>query len=343
MKVKPSIDLSTPSHYAQTLITALQRRVIAQQEAIDAVAETLELCKAGLAPDRPASMLLMGPTGVGKTHFAEMLSIALHGDAKPRLLKIDCAEYGRDHEVAKLIGAPPGYLGHARGPNAAVEGTPAVFSQRNLDSCRSGVSEVAIVLLDEIEKASGDLHRLMLGIMDRGTVTLGTNETVYFRNTLLLMTSNLGVKEMHQLESPGVGFGTVARAMTPEQRRRCSVEAARGKFPPEFFNRIDQTVMFSPIGEEALLGILDLAVADLESRSGLSIALHEDARKALAHEGYDARYGARHLHRAVAQRLQKPLARLILHGYTRGMVYVTPEFEFEVLDEEPAVETAATS
>jgi len=184
-------DASAPSAYARELSGALKRRVIAQEEAIEAVVGHLELHKAGLATDRPASILLMGPTGVGKTHFVETLSSVVHLDLHPGLIKIDCAEYGRDHEVAKLIGSPPGYLGHNSGQHAATEGTPAVFSAQNLARCRRRPDGIAIILFDEIEKASEALHNLMLGIMDRGTVTLGTNETVYFTNTLLLMTSNL--------------------------------------------------------------------------------------------------------------------------------------------------------
>lgn len=335
------LDTSTPSAYAQRISEALQRQVIAQQEATDAVVESLELRKARLTPDRPTSMLLMGPTGVGKTHFVESLAKVLHGDDQLRMLKIDCAEYGAAHEVAKLIGSPPGYLGHSRGPNAAVEGTPAVFSQGNIEQCRSAQSDIAIILFDEIEKADDALHRLMLGIMDRGTVTLGTNETVYFRNTLLLMTSNLGVKEMHQQEAPGMGFGTTAKTMSAEQRRRCSVEAARRKFSPEFFNRIDQTVMFAPLSEEALLAILDLGIADLSERSGITVLVAATARRALVYDDYDPRYGARHLQRAIAQRLQKPLARLILQGYTEPIVYVDSDFDFVSQSSEEPQTTAA--
>lgn len=323
-----TFETDRPSDYAQGIRQKMKLRVIAQQRAIDALADSLEVREAGLAPERPTSMLLMGPTGVGKTHFVEELSKVLHRSESPCFIKIDCAEYGRDHEVSKLIGSPPGYLGHSRGPDAATTGTPAILSQANIEGCRSATSDVAIVLFDEIEKAAGDMHRLLLGVLDRGTLTLGTNETVLFRNTLILMTSNLGVKEMHQLESPGVGFGVGAKAVSAAQRQRCSVEAARKKFPPEFFNRIDEVVMFDPLGNDALSAILDLAVADLAARSKMAIDLAPGARKAILEDGYDPRYGARHLHRSIAKRLQRPMARLILQGCTDDVVFVNDDFEF---------------
>jgi CheY-like chemotaxis protein len=268
--------------------------------------------RSGLAPmGRPAgAFLLLGPTGMGKTRTVEALAIALHGGAD-KLLRVDCGEFQLDHEVARLTGAPPGYLGHRE--------TQPALSQQALASATTDACALSLVLFDEVEKASPVLLRLLLGVLDKGTLRLGDNSTVDFRDCLIFFTSNLGAREMQRALQPAFGFGPGAKCEEPEcvaaRLDRVARRAAERRLPPEFLNRIDSIVAFQPLSAGSLSRILDLQIAELLSRlrtrrggSALTIEVSKSVRSLLLREGTSAEYGARELKRAIHRRLTQTLA-----------------------------------
>ncbi len=271
--------------------------------------------QAGLSPDgRPAGVfLLLGPSGTGKTKTVETLAAALHGSEK-HVLKVDCGEFQLEHEVAKLIGAPPGYLGHRE--------THPMLSQARVNSVTSERSSLAIVLFDEIEKAAPSMTRLLLGVLDKGTLRLGDNNTVNFERTLIFMTSNLGAREMVQAMEPTFGFqGAARRGLAVELEghlEKIGMNAVRRKFAPEFVNRIDAVVTYQPLDEAALGMIVELQLAQLQqhinSRLGLrgfNLRVHEGAKRFLLTHGTSSQYGARELKRTIQRQLTQPLALMV--------------------------------
>ena len=281
-----------------------------------------EVAIAGMnSPDRPiGTMLFLGPTGAGKTRVAEAAVEVLFGSGSA-LLKIDCAEYQHPHEIAKLVGSPPGYVGHRE--------TSPMLTQESLDRYDSSGTRLAIVLFDEIEKASPALWQLLLGVLDRGALTLGDNRRVDFSRAIVILTSNLGAHEMAAMVSGGIGFARAsagAQTENPnfrEQLRSTAIEAARQNFSPEFMNRIDKTVVFEPLGDDDLRQVLALELravqgriltgGDAKFRFSCSAAVEER----LLAQGTDRRYGARHLRRAIERLLVTPLARLVASGQVR--------------------------
>src|SRR5436305_7862196 len=235
---------------ADKLDADLRKRIVGQEEAIQQIISIYQTHLAGMSsPGRPiGNLLFLGPTGSGKTRLVEATAESLLGDARA-VIKIDCAEFQHSHEIAKLIGSPPGYLGHRE--------THPLLSQEVLNQYHSDKFKVSFVLFDEIEKASDSLWNLLLGILDKATLTLGDNRRVDFSRTMIFMTSNLGASEMGSILRPNLGFAT----SEIERRRRegqvddglndkisrAGVEAARRKFTPEFMNRIDKVVVFRPL------------------------------------------------------------------------------------------------
>src|SRR5579883_1476385 len=223
---------------------ALQKRVVGQDRAIRQLARVYQVYLAGLgAPGRPiVNLLLLGPTGSGKTRLVEAVAEVLFGTANA-VLKIDCAEFQHSHEIAKLIGSPPGYLGHRE--------TQPLITQEALEAHYTETVKLSFVLFDEIEKASDALWHLLLGILDKATLTLGDNRRVDFTQSMIFMTSNLGASEMSSLLRPRYGFGTTDAAQKrsdasldpslTDKVTRAGIEAARRKFTPEFMNRLDKT------------------------------------------------------------------------------------------------------
>lgn len=308
----------SPPEAPDSLAKLIAGKVIGQQSAIEAIVPYVSMYQAGLAPEgRPAGVfLLLGPTGTGKTRTVEALASALHGSERS-LLRIDCGEFQMDHEVAKLIGAPPGYLGHRE--------TQPMLTQQKLNSVVTDRCGLSIVLFDEIEKAAPSLNRLLLGVLDQGILRLGDNTTVNFQNSLIFLTSNLGAHGMQRELRQGVGFGRfVPRSAAERQNQRLesiALAAVKRRFSPEFLNRIDLTLTYHPLSEEALSAILDLQLQDLQrhiaNRLGpraFELEVTPESRAVLLNLGTSKEYGARHLKRAIHRHLMQPLASMITAG-----------------------------
>jgi ATP-dependent Clp protease ATP-binding subunit ClpB len=311
-------------HDAEELLTNLRKLVIGQEEAIDQIVGVYQTWLAGLAsPGRPiGNFLFLGPTGTGKTRLVEATAESLLGDVQS-VLKVDCAEFQHSHEIAKLIGSPPGYLGHRE--------THPMLSQETLNQYHTDKVKISFVLFDEIEKACDALWNLMLGILDKATLTLGDNKRVDFSHAMIFMTSNLGTAEMDSIMKPRLGFrpyeaecdrmqGEAGRVLD-EKVARVGVEAVRRKFTPEFVNRIDKIAVFHPLGHEELERILSLELHRLERRilesaGGTPFVFHLSpaARSYVLHEGTDLKYGARHLKRAIERTLVQPFSNLVASG-----------------------------
>ena len=300
-----------------TLVELLSQKVVGQPAAMQYIVPYLQMYQSGLSPaDRPAGIfLLLGPTGTGKTRTVEALAEVLHGSAKS-VLKIDCGEFQSDHEVAKLIGAPPGYLGHR-------ETTP-ILTQERLAGVTSSSSDRSLVLFDEVEKAAPSLTVLLLGMLDKGTLTLGDNTVVNFEKTFIFLTSNLGAREMMKESQPDLGFKQ-KDTRTPEQMagrlESIGLAAVRRRFSPEFVNRIDVVITYQPLDAAAVGKILDHHIEELQrhvySRLGdksFEISVTPAARELLLTRGVSPEYGARELKRTIHRLLTQPLAALVASG-----------------------------
>jgi ATP-dependent Clp protease ATP-binding subunit ClpA len=238
------LDLSRRSAVSEDFENGLHRKIIGQDDAVQAVVGAYQIFCAGLnAPNRPvANFLFLGPTGVGKTRVVEATAEMLFGDPRA-VIKVDCAEFQFAHEVAKLIGSPPGYLGHRE--------THPLITQEALAQYHTEKLKISFLLFDEIEKASDALWQLLLGILDKATLTLGDNRRVDLSRTMIFLTSNLGGKEITELMTGGLGFLPKAQVDTTlrfdEKIEKTAAEAAKKRFSPEFMNRIDRVVVFHPL------------------------------------------------------------------------------------------------
>ena len=313
------LDPDQKSPRAQDFEESLTARIVGQERAVRRMSGLYQIFLAGMNPPaRPiGTMLFLGPTGSGKTRVIEAASEVLFGDVNG-VVKIDCAEFQHSHEIAKLIGSPPGYLGHRE--------TSPMLTQENLDRMHTEDLKLTLVLFDEIEKASDALWQLLLGILDKATLTLGDNRRVDFSKCMVIMTSNLGAREMSELISGGIGFAPGKGVKNPHDTEvdqkiyRTAVEAARRKFSPEFMNRIDKVVVFRSLKEHHLRAILDLELQAVQERimqsAGTKFVFQcsEDAKDMLLEEGIDYKYGARHLKRAVERFLVYPLSNLVATG-----------------------------
>jgi ATP-dependent Clp protease ATP-binding subunit ClpB len=312
------LDPELKSPRAQDFEERLGARIVGQERAVRRVSSLYQIFLAGMnPPSRPiGTMLFLGPTGSGKTRVIEAASEVLFSDPNG-VVKIDCAEFQHSHEIAKLIGSPPGYLGHRE--------TSPMLTQENLDRMHNEELKLTLVLFDEIEKASDSLWQLLLGILDKATLTLGDNRRVDFSKCMVIMTSNLGAREMSELISGGIGFAPGKGAKNPDNEvdqkiYRTAVEAARRKFSPEFMNRIDKVVVFRSLKEHHLRAILDLELQSVQDRIMMSAGTKfvfqcsDAAKDMLLQEGIDYKYGARHLKRAVERFLVYPLSNLVATG-----------------------------
>jgi ATP-dependent Clp protease ATP-binding subunit ClpB len=268
----------------------LHESVVGQDEAVRAVSDAIRRSRSGLSdPDRPiGSFLFLGPTGVGKTELARALAKLMFDDERA-MVRIDMSEYGERHNVSRLIGAPPGYVGFEGGGQL----TEAVRRR-----------PYAVVLLDEVEKAHADVFNVLLQVLDDGRLTDGQGRTVDFRNVVLIMTSN-------------VGSDAILSATDPAEVRDRVESALRATFRPEFLNRIDETVVFHRLGREELREIVDLQLARVVERLAarrIGLEVTDAARDAIAEGGYDPAFGARPLKRAIQRMVENPLALRLLEG-----------------------------
>src|SRR5499426_1521350 len=305
-------DLKSPA--AQEFEDKLTALIVGQDRAVRRITGLYQIFLAGLAhPGRPiGTLLFLGPTGSGKTRVVEAASEVLFGDSN-LVTKIDCAEFQHSHEIAKLIGSPPGYLGHRE--------TSPMLTQENLDRSHTEMTKLSLVLFDEIEKASDSLWQLLLGILDKATLTLGDNRRVDFSRSIVIMTSNLGAREMSELISGGIGFAPksgVVDAEVDQKIYKTALEAAKRKFSPEFMNRIDKVVVFQTLQAVHLQKILDIELGMVQDRilnsrgdGKFVFKCTTKAKEFLLKEGTDLKYGARHLKRALERYLVYPLSNLV--------------------------------
>jgi ATP-dependent Clp protease ATP-binding subunit ClpA len=299
------------------LAARLRELLVGQPEAIDIVVPYVQMYQAGLSPEgRPVGVvLLLGPTGTGKTRTVEALAEVLHGSSK-NLLKVDCGEFQMEHEVAKLIGAPPGYLGHRE--------TQPMLTQAKVNAVASEESEISLILFDEIEKAAPSMTRLLLGILDKATLRLGDNSSVNFERSLIFLTSNLGAKSIQRANRPDFGFEAMLPVKPFEDRAKLQsigLTAVRHKFSPEFVNRIDSVITYKPLDRSACEIILDQILANfarlIHNRLGMRsfrLQCTVAGRSLLLDQGTSLEYGARELKRTVQRNFIQPVAALVAQG-----------------------------
>src|SRR5438270_9652542 len=311
--VRHQLDPTIRSNDTRDFHGSLRAKIVGQDEGVQALVDLYQVFCAGLnSPGRPVgNLLFLGPTGSGKTRIVEAAAEILFGDAR-LVIKVDCAEFQHSHEIAKLIGSPPGYLGHRE--------THPLITQEELSKSHTDKLKLSFLLFDEIEKASDALWQLLLGMLDKATLTLGDNRRVDLSQTVIFLTSNLGGGEITELMNGGMGFVQPKdkRAAGLDQKlERTAVEAARRKFSPEFMNRLDKVVCFHPIRSEQLQEVLDIELGQVQQRvletakGQFLFRVTTAGRDFLLQEGTDQRYGARHLKRAIERHVVYPLANLL--------------------------------
>jgi ATP-dependent Clp protease ATP-binding subunit ClpA len=296
------------------LAEALRTRLIGQGQAIATIVPYIHMFQSGLGPEgRPQGVfMLLGPTGTGKTKTVEALADVLHGNEK-LMVKIDCGEFQLEHEVAKLIGAPPGYLGHR-------ETVPAI-TQQKLNNATSEKCSLSLVLFDEIEKAAPSMSRLLLGVLDKAQLRLGDNTSINFENTLIFMTSNLGGKDMLRALHPEFGFDSLVPLTRKPKVGQIAINAAKKQFTPEFINRVDALITYDPLSRESLWKILnqhlDALQTTIESRllhRSFEISVSRESRLFLLRKGTSLEFGARELKRTLQRNLVQVLGAMIVGG-----------------------------
>jgi ATP-dependent Clp protease ATP-binding subunit ClpA len=299
----------------------LLSKVVGQDRAVRRIVNMYQIYLAGMSsPGRPiGNLLFLGPTGSGKTRVVEASAEILFGSPRA-FIKLDCAEFQHSHEIAKLIGSPPGYLGHRE--------TPPLLTQDAIDQYQTDRARMTFILFDEIEKASDALWQLLLGILDKGTLTLGDNRRVDLSRCVIFMTSNLGAVEMSELlQGGGIGFTSGMKhdaasiAALDNKLYRTALDVAKRKFSPEFMNRLDKVVVFRTLNDADLRQILDIELNEVQNRIMASQSTRQfvfrctpESKEFLLREGTDLKYGARHLKRAIERHLVFPLSNLIATG-----------------------------
>lgn len=308
-----SLDPSLVSEDSLRLKESLDRRIIGQDRAVQQIIKVFEKFKSGINdPTKPlATLLLLGPTGVGKSEIIHVLADIIFG-TRDAVTRVDCSEFSHSHEVSKLLGSPPGYVGHS-------EKSGVRLTQKKLDKWqREGSPKFNILLLDEVEKAHPEFFSLMLGVFDRGKLTLGDGDEVDLTQTLIVMTSNLGSRDTEKIvKQSGLGFQAESdREDIDQEIYEASKKAAKFFFRPEFINRIDRTIVFRSLSPASLQKILSLELTKVQKRilnSPIKFAfrISNPAKKFLLQEGTSDAYGARELKRAVEKHVSEPLASLM--------------------------------
>ena len=318
-ELEQHLDPTLRSVESQEFEAALRQKIVGQEEGLRALVDLYQVFCAGMNSEgRPVgNLLFLGPTGSGKTRIVEAAAEILFGDPRA-VIKVDCAEFQHSHEIAKLIGSPPGYLGHRE--------THPLITQEELGKYHTEKLKLSFLLFDEIEKASDALWQLLLGILDKATLTLGDNCRVDLSQTMIFLTSNLGGGEITELMTGGLGF------VQPEDKQedrldvkveRTAQEAAKRKFSPEFMNRLDKVVVFHPLRQEQLEQILEIELGMVQqrvldtARGQFLFRVTPGARSFLLKEGTDMKYGARHLKRSIEKYLVYPLANLLATDQVR--------------------------
>src|SRR5258708_2485346 len=307
------LDMGKRTSTSRYFENALRRRVVGQEEGVQELVDLYQVFCAGLnSPGRPVgNLLFLGPTGSGKTRIVEAAAEILFGESRA-VIKVDCAEFQHSHEIAKMIGSPPGYLGHRE--------THPLITQEALAASHTDKLKLSFLLFDEIEKASDALWQLLLGMLDKATLTLGDNRRVDLSQTVIFLTSNLGGGEITELMTGGMGFvqpKDKPAADLDQKVERTAVEAARRKFSPEFMNRLDKVVVFHPLQREQLEEVLEIELGQVQQRvletakGQFLFRVTNAGRDFLLQEGTDQRYGARHLKRAIERHVVYPLANLL--------------------------------
>jgi ATP-dependent Clp protease ATP-binding subunit ClpA len=311
--VRQQLDPTIRSTETRDFHGSLRAKIVGQEEGVQALVDMYQVFCAGLnSPGRPVgNLLFLGPTGSGKTRIVEAAAEILFGDARS-IIKVDCAEFQHSHEIAKLIGSPPGYLGHRE--------THPLITQEELAKSHTDKLKLSFLLFDEIEKASDALWQLLLGMLDKATLTLGDNRRVDLSQTVIFLTSNLGGGEIAELINGGMGFvqpKDKSAAGLDDKVQRTAVEAARRKFSPEFMNRLDKVVVFHPLKREQLEEVLEIELGQVQQRvletakGQFLFRVTTPGKEFLLQEGTDQRYGARHLKRSIERHVVYPLANLL--------------------------------
>jgi ATP-dependent Clp protease ATP-binding subunit ClpB len=318
--VRQQLDPTIRSNDTRDFHGSLRSKIVGQEEGVQALVDMFQVFCAGLnSPGRPVgNLLFLGPTGSGKTRIVEAAAEILFGDARA-IIKVDCAEFQHSHEIAKLIGSPPGYLGHRE--------THPLITQEELAKSHTDKLKLSFLLFDEIEKASDALWQLLLGMLDKATLTLGDNRRVDLSQCIIIMTSNLGASEMSNMVDGGLGFSPKSvqvDAAFDDKINRSAVDAARRKFSPEFMNRIDKSVVFRTLRSEHLQQILEIELGMVQQRILTASAMNQfvfsctpKVKSFLLHEGTDPKYGARHLKRAIERHIVFQLANLVATGQVK--------------------------
>jgi ATP-dependent Clp protease ATP-binding subunit ClpB len=309
------LDTTKRSELSSLMLSSFSKNIVGQSNATQALLDILEHHMADFgSKSKPAGVcLFLGPTGTGKTKVVESFAEGLFGDPRA-CIRIDCAEFQYGHEIAKLVGSPPGYLGHRE--------THPMLTQEALNQYHTDKLKLTVLLFDEIEKASDSLWNILLGILDNAVLTLGDNRKVDFRNVVIVMTSNVGARDM---ANRGIGYVEVDEEYNATRLDQIAVSAAKSKFSPEFMNRLNNVVVFHTLTKEQIEEILDIELRDFQRRVLLSsvtsstnlhfwLTVSPAARRKLLTDGYDKAYGARHLKRAIERWIERPLAQLSTSG-----------------------------
>jgi ATP-dependent Clp protease ATP-binding subunit ClpB len=308
---KRYLDTKSESRRAQIVRIGIEQMVVGQSAGVDALVDLVEKYSAKLYDrTRPiGSALLVGPTGSGKTRLIEAFCESVYGDIR-KCLKIDCGEFQQSHEIAKLLGSPPGYLGHRE--------TPPLLTQERVDGLKTTGYPFSVLFFDEIEKASDSLWHLLLGILDKGRVKLGTNAETDLTQTVILMTSNAGSGEMEFALNGGMGFQPAENSGTNDAEvADIGISAAKRKFTPEFINRLDKIVACNALTKEQIRKVIDIELGRVQAGIFANCSIKpyvnvtKPVREAILNEGYDPKYNARNVRRVIEQRIQLPLAKII--------------------------------